>query len=180
MNLAMNSSPVRIARMGKREQRWNDPTAHAKLRKLYEERVVPIGMTQEQFGELHGIGNQSMVWQYLSGRVPLSLEAAGRFAKGLKCHIVDFSPLLAEQLKADILPVLGPRSWWKGAGKAIVLAAFLGVIWPPSTSHAHATFFSQVAAVVSYVKYYVKSMFRLWMVRFRTAFVKRQKLTFAQ
>lgn len=149
MNLATTSSPVRIPRMGKREQRWNDPEAHVALRKLYEERIVPTGMTQEEFGARFEIGNQSMVWQYLSGRVPLSLEAAGRFARGLKCHIVDFSPLLAEQLKSDILPFLGPRSWWRSAAKAIAIAAIIGASWPPSS---HASFFSPVAACVYYVK----------------------------
>jgi len=151
MELAKISGTVTVARMGKREQRWNDPEAHRALRKLYDERITPTGMTQAEFGERHGIGNQSMVHQYLAGRVPLSLEAAGRFAKGLGCHIVDFSPMLADQLKADILPFLGPRSWWKGTAKSIALAFFVAALLP-TPQPAHAAFFSPIASLVYYVK----------------------------
>jgi transcriptional regulator with XRE-family HTH domain len=150
MQLAPTSSPVRMPRMGKREQRWNDPDAHTRLRKIYEERV-PEGMTQEQFGAQYGIGNQSMVWQYLSGKVPLSLEAAGRFARALGCTIHDFSPMLADQLKADILPFLGPKSWWRNVGKMLLLVLFVGATMP-SPQSVSAAVFSPVAALVYYVK----------------------------
>lgn len=52
--------------------------------------------TQAEFGELHGVGNQSAVGQFLRGKIPLSLKAAKGFAKGLNCLVADFSPRLAE------------------------------------------------------------------------------------
>lgn len=152
-------------RMGKREQRWNDPEAHRALRKLYDERIVPTGMTQEAFGEAFGIGNQSMVWQYLSGTKPLSLDAAWRFAQGLRCTIHDFSPMLADQFKAYILPVLAPKSWWRGTGKALLLALAVALVLP-SPQPAHASFSSHVASAV----YFVKS----WLRRFLTNLVRKR------
>lgn len=56
--------------------------------------------TQAVFGELHEIGTQGAVGQFLRGETPLSLKAARGFAAGLKCEIADFSPrLAAEALK---------------------------------------------------------------------------------
>ena len=77
-----------------------------RLTKLYAQRV-PEGMSQEQFGKRFGIGNQSMVSQYLSGHRPLNFEAAAKFAKGLRCTIADISPELTRRLRVDIIPVLG-------------------------------------------------------------------------
>ena len=57
----------------KKAERWNDPDAHKALRKLYTERC-PEGMSQSDFGAAYGIGTQGMVWQYLNGHTPLSLE----------------------------------------------------------------------------------------------------------
>ena len=157
-----DSTASRVAkRMGKREQRWNDPDAHRALKKLYEERVVPTGMTQEQFGAMYGIGTQGMVWQYLSGTTPLSLEAAARFARGLKCTIYEISPSMAEELKTEIMPVLGPKSWWRLGGKAAMIALVALLVLPPAP--AHASFSVNVAAFV----YYVKSLFRKLLARFQ-------------
>jgi hypothetical protein len=52
--------------------------------------------SQDVFGEIYKIGNQSAVSQFLRGEAPLSLKAAKGFAKGLGCRISDFSPRLAE------------------------------------------------------------------------------------
>ena len=88
----------------KPKSRW--PDAHIALLKLYEERV-PRGMSQTEFGALYGIGTQGMVWQYLNGHRPLNIEAASRFARGLRCTIADISPDMAAALEAEILPVVG-------------------------------------------------------------------------
>jgi hypothetical protein len=74
-----------------------------KLKKLYDgepHKGNPGGLTQAAFGATYNIGAQSVVWQYLNGRIPLNLRAATGFAKGLKCKISDFSPRLAAAASA--------------------------------------------------------------------------------
>lgn len=79
---------------------------HVRLKRLYSERV-PQDMSQEDFGRIYGIGTQGMVSQYLNGIRPLNIEAAAKFARGLRCTIHDISPEMAKALRSDILPVLG-------------------------------------------------------------------------
>lgn len=77
-----------------------------RLKRLYEDRCSGA-ITQEKFGSDHGIGTQGAVWQYLNGRRALNIEAAARFANGLRCPISDFSPTLDERIRTDIIPALG-------------------------------------------------------------------------
>ena len=79
-----------------------------RLKRLYDERR-PEGMSQETFGDEYEIGSQGMVWQYISGERPLNIEAAAKFARGLKCTIDDISPTIAAFLRSEIIPVLGER-----------------------------------------------------------------------
>ena len=79
--------------------------AHHRLKRLFDERHGDI--TTKQFGIKHGIGSQSMVWQYLNGHRPLNFISAAKFAKGLRCTIYDISPEMAETVRQEILPVLG-------------------------------------------------------------------------
>lgn len=58
------------------------------------------GLTQAEFGEKFHIGSQSMVWQYLSGTVPLNARSASEFARALGCKVSDFSPRLAAEIEA--------------------------------------------------------------------------------
>lgn len=103
-----------------------------RLKRLYDERA-PKGMSQAEFGRVHGIGTQGMVSQYLTGHTPLNFEAAAKFSKGLRCTIADISPELARQLKMDILPMLGRVS--------IKSALALMLVIPPSLpSDAQAAF----------------------------------------
>lgn len=67
----------------------------AKLRALYKERSV--GISQAEFGKKFMIGSQSMVWQYLNGRLALNIDVARKFADALKVNISDFSPSLASK-----------------------------------------------------------------------------------
>lgn len=114
----------------KTQARW--PEAHVNLKQLYEERV-PTGMTQEEFGSQFGIGTQGMVWQYLNGHRPLNAEAAAKFARGLQCTIYDISPEMAEALKAEIVPVLGPKAWLRGAlAKAAAIGTMGVALYPLS------------------------------------------------
>lgn len=68
-----------------------------RLKALYGERTK---LSQTEFGARFDIGNQGAVWQYLNGRRPLSLKAAKGFAAGLGVNIEDFSPAIAETIKA--------------------------------------------------------------------------------
>lgn len=68
-----------------------------RLKALYSERTK---LSQTEFGARFEIGNQGAVWQYLNGRRPLSLKAAKGFAAGLGVNIEDFSPAIAETIKA--------------------------------------------------------------------------------
>lgn len=105
----------------KQDQRW--PDAHLNLKRLYEERV-PRGMTQEEFGATFNIGTQGMVWQYLNGHRPLNLEAAAKFARGLRVTIQDISPEMAAALQRDILPVLGTKMLKAALAKAAMVLVF--------------------------------------------------------
>lgn len=60
------------------------------------------GTSQAKFGQAHGIGSGSMVWQYLHGRRSLSLESAMKFARGLKVELDSFSPRLSK-IRDEIL-----------------------------------------------------------------------------
>ena len=91
----------------RQDPRW--PNAHQGLKRLYEERV-PDGMSQAEFGAQFGLGVQGMVWQYLNGYTPLNYDAAAKFAKGLRCTIRDFSPEMADELEAGIVPFLGRKA----------------------------------------------------------------------
>jgi transcriptional regulator with XRE-family HTH domain len=79
--------------------------ANLRLKRLYDARVR--GMNQDEFGAKYGIGSQGMVSQYLTGHRPLNLEAAAKFARGLRCTIYEISPEMAETIRHEILPVLG-------------------------------------------------------------------------
>lgn len=73
----------------------------AALRALYERYKAEqlangVRVSQERFGDDHGIGSQGMVWQYLEGKRAVGLEAAERFARAFGVPIFAFSPRLAE------------------------------------------------------------------------------------
>lgn len=70
-----------------------------RLRKLFADRA---GMSQLEFGQAYGVGNQGMVWQYLNADKPkgsvLNVFAAIKFAEGLQCRVSDFSPSIQEEI----------------------------------------------------------------------------------
>ena len=118
----------------KTKNQW--PDAHLQLKQLYEERV-PKGMSQREFGRLYGIGSQSMVAQYLNGDRPLSVEAAAKFAVGLRCTIRDISQEMADFYTTGIVPILGPKAWLRStlAKVPVVLVAALLAV-PPRPAEA--------------------------------------------
>lgn len=65
--------------------------------------------SQEKFGADYGIGGQAAVWQFLSGKTPLSAKAAAGFAEGLGCKVADFSPRLASLLRETETAGLRPE-----------------------------------------------------------------------
>lgn len=75
------------------------PSDSERLRALYEQHCVD--QTQAEFGKKAGIGTAGMVWQYLSGRAPLNVRAAKKFAAGLGVSVADFSPSLAKKIEED-------------------------------------------------------------------------------
>lgn len=105
----------------KQDNRW--PDAHVNLKRLYEQRA-PKGMTQEEFGATYNIGTQGMVWQYMNGHRPLNVEAAAKFARGLRCTIQDISPEMAAALQRDVLPVLGSKILRAALAKAAMVMVF--------------------------------------------------------
>ena len=147
-----NTRASKVPNVSKKAERWNDPAAHVKLRELYQARIQPTGMSQSEFGAVHGIGTQGMVWQYLSGHKPLSLEAAAKFARALGCTIYDISPSLAEALKSEILPVLGPKGWRRAAVVAIL--SIPGFFVRPDKADAAVSISD--ARTVHYVKLLIK------------------------
>lgn len=98
----------------KQDPRW--PDAHIRLQALFgDEARRPPWMTQEKFGAEYGIGSQGMVWQYLNGYTPLNIEAAAKFAQGLRCTIRDISPEMDAVMRGQILPAMGLSAWGKVA-----------------------------------------------------------------
>lgn len=78
----------------KQPERWQVEDAR-RLKALFAERA---GMSQEKFGQSHGIGTQGAVWQYLEGKIPLNLPVALKFARGLDCPLSAISPTLSAEL----------------------------------------------------------------------------------
>lgn len=143
----------------RQDSRW--PNAHVGLRRLYEERV-PRGMSQADFGAEFNLGSQGMVWQYLNGYTPLNYDAAGKFAKGLRCNIQDFSPEMVNSLEADLIPFLGRRARKVAAWAFLALSQ---IIYPAPTADANTMIFvaNYVACVLSKI-----ALLRRAMVRFLT------------
>lgn len=57
------------------------------------------GMGQAKFARTFNVpGGASMVSQHIKGRRPLSLEAAGAYAKGFGCDLIEISPRLAKEV----------------------------------------------------------------------------------
>ena len=63
-------------------------------------------MSQDEFGELYKIGNQSAMSHFLNATLQLNLDVALKFAKGLNISVADFSPRLAKEMAkiADAVP----------------------------------------------------------------------------
>ena len=107
--------------------------AHIALKRLWDERVVPTGMSQEEFGERYGIGTQTMVSQYLTGARPLNYDAAAKFAEGFGCSIEDICPEMAKTILT--WPVLR-RSLRRRRAAVLAVLALLPALLAPAPSDA--------------------------------------------
>ena len=97
----------------------------ARLKRLFMEwQDAPTknrGKRRPQSDALEDLGfNQSALSQYLSGKIPLNLPAALKFASLLSCSLQDFSPLMADKLAkfsavaeqaADVSEKKSPPKW---------------------------------------------------------------------
>lgn len=82
------------------EHRREAEALHA-LWRASKPRLKDAGVhTQAEIGERFGIGQQSTVAAYLTGKAALSLKAAQGFALAFGCKVADFSPRLAAELEA--------------------------------------------------------------------------------
>lgn len=98
--------------------------AHITLKRLWDERIAPTGISQEEFGEKYGIGTQGMVSQYLLGTRPLNYDAAAKFAWGFNCTIEEICPEMARTIVKDILPVLRGSLRRRRAAACVALMSF--------------------------------------------------------
>lgn len=74
----------------------------ARLRRLWDDKRPTVAgrpMTQEEFAADYLNGTQGLLFQYISGRIPLNLDAALKFSAGLQVKIAEFSPTWAERLR---------------------------------------------------------------------------------
>ena len=68
----------------------------ARLKAIFESERNTL--SQLKFGAEYELGSAAMVWQYLNGHRPLNIAAAVSFARGLRCKIEEFSPVIANQI----------------------------------------------------------------------------------
>jgi hypothetical protein len=113
-------------------------------------------MSQEEFGAAFSLGTQGMVWQYLNGYTPLNIEAAAKFARGLRCTIRDISPQMADELEGLILPVLGRK-----LGRRVAMLALLTLAQFYQPAPAEARFNNNFALCVAE---YTLTAFRRWLM----------------
>lgn len=101
--------------MGKTKKRKQPEAwqlADAKRLEAIWDGLNPKPMSQELFAEKFlgsedRSGTQGLFYQYVSGRIPLNLEAALKFARGLKVKLSDISPRLAENLRGYVVDEAG-------------------------------------------------------------------------
>lgn len=106
-----NSAPSRVGRMPRKPLEDHQKQDAERLNALFKTHTK---LSQQRFGETYGIGSQPLVWQYLSGHIPLNLAVAIKFADGLGVSVAEFSPTLAEKM---------PRNKRYEPSKAVVITA---------------------------------------------------------
>ncbi|MCL1860898.1 MAG: helix-turn-helix domain-containing protein [Proteobacteria bacterium] len=69
-----------------------------RLRGIYEARKGELRLSQERLADEFGFSVQSAVSQYLTGKIPLNVEIAVKFAEHLRCRVSDFSPSIQREI----------------------------------------------------------------------------------
>lgn len=93
----------------------------AKLKAIYQARKrADPRLTQEAIAERAGWTGQSVVSQYLNGRIPLNLSALLKFASILDFDPREVSPRLAGELASHIAPIAGPLAAATSAALRII------------------------------------------------------------
>lgn len=89
----------------------------ARLKRIFEDRkAIDKAMTQESLAAACGWKTQSAVQQYLSGLVPLNLDALIKFSLALDVPVTEISPSLGSRIMSarallDIVPTgLSPQA----------------------------------------------------------------------
>lgn len=68
------------------------------LAEIFDMKKKELGLTQVKLAEKFGI-SQNAISKYLTGRIPLNLNAAVQFANELNVSVGDFSPRLEEEIQ---------------------------------------------------------------------------------
>jgi len=69
-----------------------------RLKGIYDERKKELKLSQELLADEFGFSAQSVVNQYLIGRIPLNVKTAVKFAEHLRCRVSDFSPSIQHEI----------------------------------------------------------------------------------
>ena len=82
------------------------------------------GVNRAEFARVHEIkGGQSMIYQNITGRRPISMEAAMAYARGFGCTLAEISPRLAKEAQAaasHLALVPSGRSEVPGAMRVVI------------------------------------------------------------
>lgn len=61
------------------------------------------GVNRAEFARVHHVpGGAAMIYQHITGRRPISIEAAQAYAKGFGCTLEDISQRLADEARAAL------------------------------------------------------------------------------
>ncbi|MCL1825444.1 MAG: helix-turn-helix domain-containing protein [Betaproteobacteria bacterium] len=69
-----------------------------RLKGIYDERKDVLRLSQEMLADEFGFSAQGAVNQYLTGRIPLNVKTAVKFAEHLRCRVSDFSPSIQREI----------------------------------------------------------------------------------
>lgn len=72
-----------------------------RLRKIWEERRIPLNLNQTRLAKEMGIGAQAVISQYMHAKIPLNLAVVVKFAKVLRCRVRDISPRYAKWVDVE-------------------------------------------------------------------------------
>jgi phage repressor protein C with HTH and peptisase S24 domain len=96
-----DDAPPKSAKRGRlTEQQIQDAERLKRIFDAYMRARSQAGEPESQaaFAARARIGSQSLLWQYLNGRIPLNIVAASKFAHAMNVNVDDFSPTIGAEL----------------------------------------------------------------------------------